>query len=124
MYVYGVVGVLWFGGLMDETAVNFNTSLNAVGALLQILTGESWQLIMFRAVDAINNISAVFYFISLVALVLLLFANVFIGTSPRTCGGCSSGNQCLPSTWPRPVQVSWWIRSKSWTRSRRRVCSR
>ena len=79
MYVYGVVGVLWFGGLMDETAVNFNTSLNAVGALLQILTGESWQLIMFRAVDAINNISAVFYFISLVALVLLLFANVFIG---------------------------------------------
>ena len=79
MYVYGVVGVLWFGGLMDETAVNFNTSLNAVGALLQILPGESWQLIMFRAVDAINNISAVFYFISLVALVLLLFANVFIG---------------------------------------------
>ena len=71
--------VLWFGGLMDESGVNFNSATSAMGALLQILTGESWHQVMYRAVDAVDNIAATIYFISLVALVLLLFANVFIG---------------------------------------------
>jgi len=64
---------------MDESGVNFNSATSAMGALLQILTGESWHQVMYRAVDAVDNIAATIYFISLVALVLLLFANVFIG---------------------------------------------
>ena len=65
--------------MASTKGVTFNSTVAGLGALLQILTGESWHQIMYRAVDAVDNIGATLYFISLVALVLLLFANVFIG---------------------------------------------
>ena len=132
---------------MDTNAVNFNSMASATGALLQILTGESWHAVMYRAIDATNRVVMSFYFISLVALVILLFANIFIGTyptysaaAPPAChahsqqsagaapvvGACRTpcpmmaNTTCLGDT---GEQVSWWTRSRSWMTLMRRATS-
>ena len=119
-----VLQVLAFGGLMsDSEGVTFNSSVSGLGALLQILTGESWHQIMYRAVDAVDNIGATIYFISLVSLVLLLFANVFIGARrppwrrPHSCHlTCAARiRPVLSLTAAQLLQASLWTRSKSLT---------
>ena len=48
----------------------------------QLFTGEGWHEIMFAAVDATASLSPCVYFIMHHSVVLLLCANLFIGTLP------------------------------------------
>ena len=45
----------------------------------QLMTGSSWYKVMYATIDATGDMTTTLFYLSYVALVLLLFSNVFIG---------------------------------------------
>lgn len=91
LYNYAVVGVWWFGGLSErlpsddadteyiKSSANFDSFASAIATLFQLFTGEDWDAVMYAAVDTAGTIVPIYYFLSYVFGVLLLFTNALIG---------------------------------------------
>jgi len=84
IYIYGIYGMLLFSDKLDvilqsrSPSGNFNGLNNAMITLFQIFIGTKWQTIMYAAVLT-TSWSSLWYFVSFVVLVTLLFSNLFIG---------------------------------------------
>jgi hypothetical protein len=58
---------------------NFDSVMNAYFALFQLLTTANWSDVMFAAVDVTRSFSICGYFISFIALMSIIFSNLFTG---------------------------------------------
>merc|ERR1719433_194293 len=82
-YFYGVLGVTMIGGalhdLPTEPDYKFDSFSSAIIALFQLTVGEGWHQVMYSVAEAQNNIFSVFYFVSFIFFITLVFTNLFVG---------------------------------------------
>eukprot|EP00808_Paulinella_micropora_P031573 g58345.t1 len=85
IFIFAVWGTWLFGNkfnriLQDNApAGNFDNISSSLLTLFQMLVGEGWHELMYSGVQVSGQFTYSFYFITYVAVVTILFSNMFIG---------------------------------------------
>lgn len=82
MFIYALIGMRLFGGLMKDeegnnSRANFDTLFWSLITIFQIITGENWNEVMFSGVSNTSWVSVV-YFLSLLVVGNYILFNLFL----------------------------------------------
>ncbi|GMH39581.1 hypothetical protein BSKO_07479 [Bryopsis sp. KO-2023] len=81
MVVFAIVGLHVYGGIIPEDDFpNFNSFLNSIIVMFNVLTLEDWEIIMYSVMRK-TNFGSVFYFVAWVVLGKYTFLTLFLAVT-------------------------------------------